>query len=357
MADLADIGISFPADPAGTVTIGVADLADAGIPFPADPAGTVTVGVVNLADAGIPFPLDPAGAVTIGVASLADVGMITVGVIDLVDVGVAPLADAGMAFPGDLAGVVTVGVTPLAKTGMVTVGVADGADAAPMDGEGVDIRCGDRLSTGVWCPGRTPIRNELHDQLVVSVSCHPVNVNYTMPTDDSKELFGNVLSGQMCPVISERTNWEGREALWGDSYGYHGDFDSRPGSCDYDDPRDYQEWCDWSDVEDDDGYYNPFKTGVEEEIVTSGGALGMVADAAVVAAVMCSESHVDLRVSEGPGLFDNMETEPGPIVINVCILGLSALSGDVPLYVLDVMCYMYAGLSANSQGMLPRTRE
>ena len=35
---------------------------------------------------------------------------------------------------------------------------------------------------------------------------------------------------------------------------------------------------------------------------------------------------------------------------------LSALSGDVPLYVLDVMCCndMYAGLSANSQGMLLR---
>ena len=37
-------------------------------------------------------------------------------------------------------------------------------------------------------------------------------------------------------------------------------------------------------------------------------------------------------------------------------LGLSALSGDVPLYILDVVCCnnMYAGLSANSQGMLPR---
>ena len=38
----------------------------------------------------------------------------------------------------------------------------------------------------------------------------------------------------------------------------------------------------------------------------------MVANAAVVAVVMCSESHVDLQVSEGPYLFDNMETEPGP---------------------------------------------
>ena len=119
-----------------------------------------------------------------------------------------------------------------------------------------------------------------------------------MPSDDPKELFGNFLSGQMCPVINERTDWGGREALGGDSYGYYGDFDSRPRSSDYDDPRDYREWCDWSDVEDDNRYYDPVPTGVEEEIVTFGGTLGMITDAAVVAAVLCSDSHVDLRVSE-----------------------------------------------------------
>ena len=96
-------------------------------------------------------------------AFLADAEMVTVGVTDLADSGAAPLTDAGMAFPADLAGVVTVGVTPLAETGMVDIGMADGADAAPVNGEGVDIRCGDRLSNGVWCRGRTPIRNYLHD--------------------------------------------------------------------------------------------------------------------------------------------------------------------------------------------------
>ena len=98
----------------------------------------------------------------------------------------------------------------------------------------------------------------------------------------------------------------------GDSYGYYEDFDGQPGYSDYDDPRDYREWCDWSDVEDDDRYYDPVPPGVKEEIVTFKGTLGMVADAAVVAAVLCSDSHVDLRVSEGPGLFDNVETEPEP---------------------------------------------
>ena len=65
-------------------------------------------------------------------------------------------------------------------------------------------------------------------------------------------------------------------------------------------------------MEEDDGYYDPFQTGVEEQLVTFGGALGMVADAAVAAVVLCAESHVDIRVSEGPGLFDDMDTGPGP---------------------------------------------
>ena len=56
----------------------VSDLADAGIPFLAEPAGTVTVGVADLADARILFPADPAGAVTVGVASLADAGLVTI---------------------------------------------------------------------------------------------------------------------------------------------------------------------------------------------------------------------------------------------------------------------------------------
>ena len=39
---------------------------------------------------------------------------------------------------------------------------------------------------------------------------------------------------------------------------YNGEVDSQPGSSDYDDPRDYQEWCD-----SEEGYYDPFQPGVE----------------------------------------------------------------------------------------------
>ena len=56
------------------------DVADAGILFPADLAGTATVEVACLADAGMALPSDPAGAVTVGVASLADADLVTTGV-------------------------------------------------------------------------------------------------------------------------------------------------------------------------------------------------------------------------------------------------------------------------------------
>ena len=82
-------------------------------------------------------------------ASLADAGLVTVGATDLADAGVAPLVDAGMTIPANLAAVVTAGMIPLADAGMVNVGVTDMADTVPVDGDGVDIDCGDRLLTGV----------------------------------------------------------------------------------------------------------------------------------------------------------------------------------------------------------------
>ena len=61
-------------------------------------------------------------------------------------------------------------------------------------------------------------------------------------------------------------------------------------------------------MEDDEEYYDPFQTDMGEGIVTSGSASAMVADAAVVAAVMCSEGHVKLRASEEPDLSDKTKS-------------------------------------------------
>ena len=79
----------------------------------------------------------------------------------------------------------------------------------------------------------------------------------------------------------------------GGNYGYYEEVDSQTCSSDYDDPRDYQEWCDWNDVDDDDGYYDPFQPGVEGEFFSPGNASGMVTDAVVVASVMCVGKHED----------------------------------------------------------------
>ena len=103
VADLADAGILFPADLAGSVTMGVADFADAGILFPADTAGAVTADVAFLADAeevtvGV-TELADAGTVTADVALLADDVLVTMGVTDLTDAGAVPLAVTDMTFP------------------------------------------------------------------------------------------------------------------------------------------------------------------------------------------------------------------------------------------------------------------
>ena len=65
-------------------------------------------------------------------------------------------------------------------------------------------------------------------------------------------------------------------------------------------------------MEDDEGYCDLFQIDVEEGIVTSRCASAMVADAAVVASVMCSEGHVKLWASVGPGLSDKTKSWPGP---------------------------------------------
>ena len=94
--------------------MGVAELADAGILFPADPAGILfpadPTGMLFPADpAGILFPADPAGTVAADVAFLANADPVTMGVTDLADAGAVPLAAPDMTFPtiGLVTGTVT----------------------------------------------------------------------------------------------------------------------------------------------------------------------------------------------------------------------------------------------------------
>ena len=43
-----------------------------------------------------------------------------------------------------------------------------------------------------------------------------------------------------------------------DIYDCYEEADAQLGSFDYYDPRDYEEWCAWNDVDEEEGYYAPF---------------------------------------------------------------------------------------------------
>ena len=51
------------------------------------------------------------------------------------------------------------------------------------------------------------------------------------------------LSADSVPVTDYMTGWEKLEAMSDDSYDSYQGVDGQPGYFDYDDPRDYEEWC------------------------------------------------------------------------------------------------------------------
>ena len=132
--------------------------------------------------------------------------------------------------------------------------------------------------------------------------CDPADTGCTVPSDGSAGSFGTLLSGPMYPVTDDITYWERLEALGGDTYDYVEGIDSQPGSFDYDDPRDYGEWCAWNDVDIEEGYYDPFQPNEGGGFVSPGDAFGMDTDTVVVASVVCEAKQVDLQIPESLGL-------------------------------------------------------
>ena len=130
--------------------------------------------------------------------------------------------------------------------------------------------------------------------------CHPADTGCTVPSDGSAGSFWLV-----CPDVSgygRYDQWERIESLGDNSYDYVEGIDSQPGSFDYDDPRDYEECCDWNDVDIEEGYYDSFQPNVGGGCVSSGDAFGIDTDTVVVASVVCEAKQVDLQISESPGL-------------------------------------------------------
>ena len=248
---------------AGVVAVDVATLADAGM---------VTVGVADLADAGMAFPADLARVVAADVTTLADAGLVTVGITNL--------ADAGMAFATDPAGAVTVGVT----------GLADGVDV--LECSGGDVRWDDRMLPENWYCTGTPIVQDGDCQFVNYVGCATMEVSCVAA--ECSGSLSTCLFDQLCPVVKYMTCWEKIEAMSDDSYDSYEGADGQPGDFDYDDPRDYEEWCAWNDVDEDEGYYAPFPPNVKDG--------NFFSEVVVIDSVVYEPSKEEMPVSEGPDL-------------------------------------------------------
>ena len=84
----------------------------------------------------------------------------------------------------------------------------------------------------------------------------------TVSQDSGECLFGSLLSEPLCVITNDVTYQEKIEALSGTIYDYDDVNDTEPGYFDYDDPRDYEEWCGWDDPGDDGMSYDPSRSEV-----------------------------------------------------------------------------------------------
>ena len=76
-------------------------------------------------------------------------------------------------------------------------------------------------------------------------------MDQSVPKDNDGNLFRTLLAEPLCVVSDDMIYQEKIEALSGTIYDYDDVIDNTPDYFDYDDPRDYEEWCDWNDPADD----------------------------------------------------------------------------------------------------------
>ena len=81
------------------------------------------------------------------------------------------------------------------------------------------------------------------------IRCDPPDTYCTAPAGGSTGSLETLPSDSGRPVTEDMKYWERLEVLGDDSYDYQEEVGGQPGSFDYDDPRDYEEWCDWNDAD------------------------------------------------------------------------------------------------------------
>ena len=305
-------GILFPADTVRTdtadvvfladaeeVTVGLADLADAGIRFPADPAGILfaahPAGILFTADpAGILFTADPAGillsADPAGILFPADPS----GILFAADpAGILFPADpAGILFAADPSGTAAADVAFLANADPVTMGVTDLADAGA-----VPLAAPDMTFPEIEVVTVVSSQNVCPAMMVGLMQNDLLNGN----SEDPREVVGDRLSAPMCPVIPERHGERECDDFGDDGYGYYEKkIDSLSGSSEYDDPRDIREWDDWSDNESAEQYWAPFPAEVGGDSVLTCCVSVLAVDEAVIITDSCSGDPRARRALNSP---------------------------------------------------------
>ena len=112
-----------------------------------------------------------------------------------------------------------------------------------------------------------------------------------------------------CPVTEDMSYWERLEILGDDSYGYEDGLSGQPVYFDYDDTRDYEEWCDWNYTDAAEGYYHPDRLHEDGGFVYFKDAFGADMDPVAVSSEMCAE-QAEIHFSVLPNLCSDSVRDP-----------------------------------------------
>ena len=107
----------------------------------------------------------------------------------------------------------------------------------------------------------TPSQPDVDRQYANYVDCASMEVSGVAPVAECSGSLPTCSSDLSCPAVDYMTWWDKLEAMSDDSYDSYEGVDGQPGYFYYDDPRDYEEWCAWNDVEEDEGYSVPTGCG------------------------------------------------------------------------------------------------
>ena len=141
-----------------------------------------------------------------------------------------------------------------------------------------------------------------------------------------------LLCDSECPVTEVMTYWERQDILGDANFDYADGGCDHPGDFDYDDPRDYEEWCDWNDTEKVEGYYHPDHLHEDGGFVYFKDAFEPELDQVVPSGDVYAAAQVVFQPAELPSLHEFSALPPcdatvgfGDSVIDACDTALDTV--------------------------------